>query len=132
MHADHHHIYESPKQYYSIQLSHTFCNDNIVLTCTKITTVISLKKNYRFSYVIGQANGGDFSCHLFHTKRTHWAKPATSNSVVAACGATVLVSRRPYKFHPGAFMYLTCDSYNHGSQVVMLLVTYGLKGYAVL
>jgi hypothetical protein len=27
----------------------------------------------------------------------------TSNSVVAACGATVLVSRRPYKFHRAMF-----------------------------
>jgi len=24
--------------------------------------------------VIGQEQGRDFPCHLFHTKRTHWAK----------------------------------------------------------
>jgi len=35
----------------------------------------------------------------FHTKRTHWATAATTNSVVAACGASVLVSRLPFKFH---------------------------------
>jgi len=29
-----------------------------------------------------------FSCHLSRTKHTHWAKPATRNSVAAACGAT--------------------------------------------
>ena len=83
MHTDHHHTYESPKQYYSIQLSHTFCNDNIVLTCTKITTAISFKKNYRFWCVIGQAHWGDFSCHLFHTKRTHWAQATPSWPLLA-------------------------------------------------
>ena len=25
--------------------------------------------------------------------------PATSNAILSACGATVLVSRRPFKFH---------------------------------
>jgi len=44
---------------------------------------------------------GDFSSHLFRTKRTHWAMPATSNSVVAACSASVLVSRFPFKFYRG-------------------------------
>jgi hypothetical protein len=34
--------------------------------------------------------------------KTHpLSQPATSNSVVAACGATVLVSLRQYKFHRG-------------------------------
>jgi len=99
-HLHHHFTYESPKQYYSTQLSHTFSNDKIVLTSTKITTATSYKKKKsRDSYVIGQAQSKDFSCHLFHTKRTHWAQPATSNAVVAACGAVVFVSRRPFKFH---------------------------------
>jgi hypothetical protein len=30
------------------------------------------------------------------------SKPAISNAVMAACGATVLVSRRPFKFPPRA------------------------------
>jgi len=37
-HQHHHHTYESPKQYYSVQLSYTFSNGNIVLPCTKIIT----------------------------------------------------------------------------------------------
>ena len=49
--------------------------------------------------MIGKAHRGDFSCHLFHTKRTHCATPATGNAVVAAWGATILVSKRPCKFH---------------------------------
>ena len=41
------------------------------------------------------------SCHLFHAKRNHWAKPATSNAILPACGATVLVSRRVTRETPG-------------------------------
>ena len=44
MHTDHHHTNESPKQYYSTQLSHTFSKDNIVLHCTEIIAATSLKK----------------------------------------------------------------------------------------
>jgi hypothetical protein len=73
VHTDHHHTHESPKQYYSIQLSHTFNKDNIVLPCTKIIMPASLKKNFMNSYVIVQANRRDFTCHPFHTKRRHWA-----------------------------------------------------------
>ena len=103
MHTDHHHhTYESPKQYYSIQLSHTFSNDNIVLPCTGIIIATSLKKISRDSYVIGQAQRRDFSCHLLNTKRTQLAKPAIINAVVAVCGATVLVSLRPFKSAWGA------------------------------
>jgi hypothetical protein len=43
-HLHHHFTYESPKQYYSTQLSHTFSNNKIVLTSTKITTATSYKK----------------------------------------------------------------------------------------
>jgi hypothetical protein len=32
----------------------------------------------------------DFPCHLSLITRTHWARPATSNAVAAACGATKL------------------------------------------
>ena len=74
MHTDHHHhTYESPKHYYSILLSHTFINDNIVLTCTEIITATSFKKKHlRDSYVIGQAQRSDFfflptiSCNTYH------------------------------------------------------------------
>ena len=52
------------------------------------------------------------SCHLFHAKRTHWAKPATSNAVVAAYGATVLVSRLPFKFHRRDEELLTWKTHN--------------------
>ena len=55
--------------------------------------------------MIGQAHRRDFSCHLFHTKRTHWTTPATSNSVLTACGATDLVSRGPFKFHRCAHFF---------------------------
>ena len=41
-HHHHHDTYESPKQYYSTQISHTFINDNIDITCTK---------NYTFNYI---------------------------------------------------------------------------------
>jgi len=34
------------------------------------------------------AHRRDFSCHLSHAIHTYWPKPATSNSVAAACGAT--------------------------------------------
>ena len=47
----------------------------------------------------------DFSCHLFHTKSNHWAKPARSDSVMAACGATV-VSRSPFMFHQVCFVLI--------------------------
>jgi len=30
--------------------------------------------------------------------------PATSNAILSACGATVLVSRRPFKFHRRGYM----------------------------
>jgi len=44
MHTDHHHhSYESSKQNYSIQLSRTFSNDNIVLPSTENITATSLK-----------------------------------------------------------------------------------------
>jgi len=56
-HHHHHHTYESPKQYYSIQLSHTFNNDNIVLLSTQIITATSLKKKILCDpYVLGQAH----------------------------------------------------------------------------
>ena len=54
-HHHHHHAYESPKQYYSTQISHSFNNDNIVLPYTKITTATSLKKKkIHETLVIGQ------------------------------------------------------------------------------
>jgi hypothetical protein len=52
----HHHTYESPKQYYSTQLSHTFNNDNIVLPCTKIITANTLKKFFMSLICDGQAH----------------------------------------------------------------------------
>jgi hypothetical protein len=62
IHTNHqHHTYEKPKQYYSIQCSHTFNNDNIVLPCIKISvTATSLKKISHDSYVIGHAHRRDF------------------------------------------------------------------------
>ena len=47
----HHHTCESAKQYYSIQLSHTFNNDNIDLPSTNIIPATSLTKISRDSYV---------------------------------------------------------------------------------
>jgi len=72
----HHHICESPKQYYSIQLSHTSNNNNIDLPSPNIITATSLTKISRdwyvhiisrihdlCSYVIGHAHRRDFSYH---------------------------------------------------------------------
>ena len=44
MQINHLHTYESPTQYHSTQLSHSFSNNIIVLPCTKITMATSLKK----------------------------------------------------------------------------------------
>jgi len=41
--------------------------------------------------VIGHAHIRDISCHLLHTVSNHLATPPTSNSAVAACGASALV-----------------------------------------
>jgi hypothetical protein len=112
-----HHTYESPKQYYSTQLSHTFFNGNIVLPCTKFITATTLKNSSRASYVIGQAHIRIFS---FCAKYTHWATPATCNFVVAACGASFLVSRQPCMFHWGgceralSFLLFLLETCGHG------------------
>jgi hypothetical protein len=45
IHTNHHHTYEQPKQYYSMQLSHTFNKANIILPCTKIIIAKTYKKN---------------------------------------------------------------------------------------
>ena len=72
---------------------------------------------YLCSYVVGQAQRRDFSCHLFHTKRTNWAKPATSNAVVAACSATIPVSRRPFKYHRGNQVVALCNEIRFSSHI---------------
>jgi len=48
MHTNHHHhhTYESPKQYHSTQLSHTFNNDNIVIRFTTIVRESTLKESH--------------------------------------------------------------------------------------
>jgi len=67
MQTNHHHTYESPKHYYSTQLSHIFNNDNTVFPCPSITTANIFFP--RASCVIGQAHITYLSCHLFHTQR---------------------------------------------------------------
>jgi len=98
IHTDHHHhTYESPKQYYSIQLSHTFNNDNIVLPFTNITTANSLA-NFHVPRMWLAKHTWLFLTSISY-KLHHCLAPTTSNSVLAACGVTVLVSGRPFKFH---------------------------------
>ena len=128
---EHQHTNEWPKQHYLIQLSHTFNNDNVSLPCTKNVTETSFTKFPLFCLhhkhnvprsslnpthiaqhsilmwlvTVSPCTKRRISCHLFRTRRTHWAKLATSNVIVAAWGATVLVSRRPFKFHRPGLKY---------------------------
>jgi len=112
-----HHTYESPKQYYSTQFSPTFNNDKIVWSCTKIITATTFKKFSRASYAIGEAHITYLPSHLLHRKRTQCAMPATSISVVAACGASLIVSRSPFKFQ-GLCPWL--HTVTHGTSMVLL------------
>ena len=51
------------------------------------------------------AHRRDFSCHLSHTKYTHWAMPVTSNSVADTCGATSPVCLGSIEPTPGCCGY---------------------------
>jgi hypothetical protein len=61
-------------------------------------------------------------CHLSRTQRTHWAKPATSNAVAAAFGATsasfqrcVICNLHPLLHVSGKYFEIN-KLYSHGRQ----------------
>jgi len=133
IHKNHYHTNEQPNQHYSIQLSHSFNKDNIPLPCTKTLMKTSYTKfplfclHHKYTDLRSYFNPTHNAQHsiltwlvtvspctlkrLFLPSISYKTHPLSQ--AVAAWGATVLVSKRPFKFHRGFCRHYSPEGRGH-------------------
>ena len=67
------------------------------------------------------AHRRDFSCHLSRAIHTHSAKPATSNSVAAACAPKVLDSSGLSELYRGCFVSIPLNNSNRTLEMAVVV-----------